>query len=146
MCLNGRFSKIWSHQCFLLERCKNGHISLKEMKSEASSLKKMYSPKNGFVKLTNSRNLEDAVSKSPRYACEAELRKFIAFDIVKEFPQPFVNFCKRAKCYEQISSGNGEQEEIAHVVKNGDAAAFAICARVDELNGQIIASSLMELI
>ena len=25
-------------------------------------------------------------------------------------------------------------------MKNGDAAAFAICAQVDELNGQIIAS------
>ena len=109
---------------FLLERCKNGHISLKEMKSKASSLKKMYS----LRMVINSRNWEDAVSKFPRYACEAELRKFITFDIVKEFPQPFVNFCKCAKCYEQISIGNGEQEEIACVVKNGDAAVFAICA------------------
>ena len=133
-CLN------YEDQCFLLERCKNGHISLKEMKNEASSLKKMYSLKNGFVKLTNSRNWEDAVIKFPRYACEAELRKFITFDIVKEFPQPFINFCKRAKCYEQSSSGNGEQEEVACAVKNGDAAAFVICTQVDELNGQIIAS------
>ena len=61
-CLN------YEDQCFLLERCKNNHISLKEIKSKASSLKKMYSLKNCFVKLTTLRNWEDAVRNFPQYA------------------------------------------------------------------------------
>ena len=111
------------------------------MKIEADSFKKMYALKKGFVKPTNSKNWEDAVSQFPRFACETELKKFTSFDVSKGHPQPFVDFCKRAKSYGQSSRNDNEQGEIGCVVKNDDAAAFAITGQVSELNGHIIAST-----
>ena len=127
-------------QCFLLLRCKNGHLSLKEIKKEADVLKKMYVLKKGFIKLTNCKNWEDALSQFPQFACETQLRKFISFDMSKDFPQPFIDFCKRAKSSEQRARSDDEQE-IGCAVKSDGVVAFAITAKLSEINGHTISST-----
>lgn len=68
-------------QCSLLERCINGQLSLKEMKNEAETLKKLHLLKKTFVKLTNTRNWEDATCQFPQCACESHIKRFIALDM-----------------------------------------------------------------
>lgn len=126
-------------QCFLLERCKNGHLSLKDIKIEADALKKMYALKKGFVKLTNSKDWEDSISRYPRFACESQLKKFIGLDISKSFPQPFLDFCKWAKSSEDAMSSN--EKDIGCMVKLGDFVVFTINAKISDLNGHIISST-----
>lgn len=132
-------------QCFLLERCKNGHLSVKELKIQADALKKMNTLKKCFVKLTNSRNWEDALNRFPRFACETQLKKFVSLDFSREFPRPFEDFCKRAKSCEQSTRSNDEQE-IGCAVKSGDVVAFAITAKVSELNGHTIISTFSKFL
>ena len=130
-------------QCFLLLRCKNGHLSLKELKKEVL---KMYVLKKGFIKLTNCKNWEDALSQFPQFACETQLRKFISFDMSKDFPQLFTDFpqlftdfCKCVKSSEQHARSDDEQE-IGCAVKSDGVVAFAITAKLSEINGHTISS------
>lgn len=48
------------------------------MKKEATALKQLAMLKKNFIKLTNAVDWEDAVSQFPLFACEVELKKFIA--------------------------------------------------------------------
>lgn len=124
-----------SDQCFLLTRCKNKHLSLTEMKKEADVLKKLAVLKKTFVKLTNSKNWEEASSQFPLFACESQLKKFIAIDVSKEIPQPFVCFCKRAKSSTQANS------EDQAMVKYGEVVAYTIKGTASELSGHTITCS-----
>lgn len=128
-------------QCSLLERCKNGSISLKEMKNEAENFKKMYTLKKAFVKLTNAKNWEDAFTHHPRYATESQLKKFITLDVSKGIPQPFVDFCKHAKSYASCDeSAEVEMAAAGCVLNVGDVIAVAIHAEFSELTGHMISS------
>ena len=130
-----------SDQCMLLEKCVSGHLSLKEMKSEAENLKRMYVLKKSFIKLTNTRSWEDATSKFPQCACESQLKRFLTLDMGKEIPKPFLDFCKRAKSLELCDANANDEQTLGPVVKLGDVIAFAIHAKVSELTGQAITSA-----
>jgi len=104
-------------QCFLLTRCKNKHLSLAEVKTKANVLKKMADLKKTFVKLTTSKNWEDTSSKYPLFACESQLKKYIAIDVSKELPQSFVNFCNRAKSSIQTGGATDDNQARWNVVK-----------------------------
>jgi len=125
-------------QCFLLTRCKNKDLSLAEMKKEASVLKKMAVLKKAFVKLTNSKNWEDASSQFPLFACESQLKKFTAIDFSKELPQSFVSFCKRVKSSMQTGVAIDDNQAM---VKYGEAAAYAIKGTISELSSHSITCS-----
>ena len=109
-------------------------------KKEADILKKMYVLKKGFIKLTNCKNWEDALKPISQFACETQLRKFISFDMSKDFPQPFTDFCKCVKSSEQHARSDDEQE-IGCAVKSDGVVAFAITAKLSEINGHTISST-----
>ena len=60
-------------------------------------LNKLTALKKNFEKLTSSATWEDAATQFPLFACEAEMRKFIALDFSKGIPKSFLDFCKQAK-------------------------------------------------
>jgi len=116
--------------CFLLTRCKNKDLSLVEMKKEASVLKKM---EKTFVKLTNSKNREDASSQFPLFAWESQLKKFTAIDFSKELPQSFVSFCKRVSMQTGVAIDDNQA-----MVKYSEAVAYAIKGTISEISGHSI--------
>ena len=128
-------------QCSLLERCRNGCLSLKEMKNAAENFKKMYALKKAFVKLTNAKNWEDAIANHPRYASESQLKKFSTLDISKGIPQPFMDFCKHAKSNaSQSADSEGEMASVGCMLNLGDVVAFAIHAKFAKLTGHTLSS------
>lgn len=125
-----------SDQIFLLTRCKNKEISLAELKKEAIALKQLAMLKKNFIKLTNAVDWEDAVSQFPVFACEVELKKFIALDFTKGTPQAFVDFCKRAKSSSDMAVNSSTIDQT--FVQHGAIVGYAIKEKPSELSGHVI--------
>ena len=131
-----------SEQVFLLTRCKNKEISLTELKKEATALKQLATLKKNFVKLTNVPEWKDAVSQFPLFACEVELKKFVALDFTKGTPQAFVDFCKRAKSSKDVvNSSSVDSSSVDQTfVQHGVVVGYAIKEKPLELSGNVIRS------
>ena len=124
---------------FLLTRCKNKEISLTELTKEAIALKQLATLKRNFVKLTNVTEWNDAVSQFPLFACESELKKFVALDFTKGTPQAFVDFCKRAKASkDMVNSNSGDCSVDQTFVQHGLVVGYAIKEKPSELSGSVI--------
>ena len=124
-------------QLDLLIRCKNKEISLSEMKKESDLLKKLDILRKAFVKLTNSKDWEDAQIRFHPLASDCELKKFTKLDVSKEIPSSFVNFCRKAKgCRE-----NDQASTEDHVFKYGQLVACALQAKTSEISGRMITAS-----
>ena len=124
-------------QLDLLIRCKNKEISLSEMKKESDLLKKLHVLRKTFVKLTNSKDWEDAQSRFHPFASDCELKKFTKLDVSKEIPPSFVNFCRKAKG----SRENDQASTEDHVFKYGQLVACVLRAKTSEISGQMITAS-----
>ena len=125
-------------QIFLLLKCKNGEISLSELKKEANSLKQLAALKKNFVKLTNSNNWEDAVARYPQFACESEMKKFIALDLSKGIPKSFLDFCKRAKSTADTGVTSSDSSVDHTFVQYGNIVGYALKHNPLELSGLVI--------
>ena len=126
-------------QSFLLLKCKNGEISLSELKKEASVLKQLIALRKNFVKPTNSTNWEDCVAQFPLFACESELKKFIVLDFSKGIPKPFLDFCKRAKSTKDAGALNSSVDHT--YVQYGRIVGYVLKENPLELSGHVITSS-----
>lgn len=125
-----------SDQIFLLTRCKNKEISLGELKKEAIALRQLAILKKNFIKLTNAVDWIDAVSQFPVFACEVELKKFIALDFTKGIPQAFVDFCKRAKSSTDMPVNSTCGSTIDQTfVQHGGVVGYAFKENPSELTG-----------
>ena len=91
--------------------------------------------KTAFLRLTNTETWEEAEEKYPVIACESQLKKFLKFDLSKSLPQPFIDFCTRAKLSEESSVA-----ENSYVVKYSESVAYIVDSRVNEVSGQGIKS------
>jgi len=114
-------------------------ISLAELNKEAASLKQLSMLKIKFVQLTVAGDWDKAIVEFPLFACESELKKFIALDFLKGIPKSFVDFCKRAKASKDavaISLNTGNQTFIEH----GEIVGFAIKENPCERTGNLVSS------
>ena len=123
-------------QSFLLLKCKNGEMSLSELKKEANVMKQLAALRKNFVKLTNSTTWEDSVAQFPLFACESELKKFIALDFSKGVPKSFLDFCKRAKSAKDVGVLDSSVDNTYIQYRN--TVGFAIKENPLELSGSVI--------
>ena len=121
-------------QCDLLLRCRDKEISLVEMKKQAEMLKKLEMLKKAFVKLTNSRNWEDAKDRFQPFASESKLKKFATLETTKEVPQSFVNFCRRVKTSRETGLSSIQDQ----ITKHGELVAVTFQSNLSTISGQVI--------
>ncbi len=114
----------------------NGECSLADLKLEAADIKQMRALKTAFLRLTNTGTWEEASEKYPAFASEQHLRKFMRMDLNKCIPQPFADFCTRAKLSE--SDPDSECTSSNLCVKCHTSVACVIDAKSTELSGQTI--------
>lgn len=94
--------------------------------------------KTAFLRLTNTETWEEAMEEYPSFATEEHLRKFIRIDLHKSIPQPFADFCTRAKLSEnEISTMSNNL-----LFKFKGSTACIVDAKTTELSGQTIMKNL----
>lgn len=74
----------------------NLELSLKELKAEASTYRKLELIKKTFCRLTNSDCFEISQQKYPDYATDDNLMRFIQLDFSQSPPHAFSTFCRQA--------------------------------------------------
>ena len=107
------------------------------MKEAASHFRSMEQIKQAFVRCTNSRNWENAVSTYPSFTSEERLVKFIVFDLKKEIPEVFRTYCQTAI---DSTSDNAPRDEkqASTTFKVGDVTVHLVQGEFTKLSAQDI--------
>ena len=116
----------------------NGECSLSDLKIEAADLKQVRALKTAFLRLTNTETWEEACEKFPQFASKGQLQKFIRMDLNKSIPQPFADFCTRAKHSESESDCTSPNN---FYVKFHHSIACVVDSKTTELSGQTITNN-----
>ena len=126
-----------SFQQSILEKVADGEMTLSEMKEAAAHYRSMEQIKRGFIRCTNSRNWEAAVSVYPSFASEERLDKFIVFDLKKGIPDVFRTYCQTA--IDSISDNGPQNERRASMTfKVGEVAVHLVEGDLTKLSAQDI--------
>ena len=78
---------------------------LTEMKSSAAQFHTMQQIRKMFVRITNSKNWEEACVRFPEFTCQEKLQKFLSLDYRHGPPEVFRNYCDAALGIKCIFAG-----------------------------------------
>jgi len=84
-------------QCLLLQEVIDGKLPVLGMKEAAAKMKQMEMLKSTFINLVNITSWEDAEAQLPLFANADALLQFSNLNFGTGAPQPFIDFCTRAK-------------------------------------------------
>lgn len=69
---------------------------MKEMKDEAIKFRSLENVRNAFVRCSNSKTWEEAVTSFPAFTSEDRLEKFMNLDFKQNIPDAFRAYCQSA--------------------------------------------------
>ena len=103
------------YQLEMLDAVSSKAISLQEMKVCAGKFRSLEVVKRAFVRITNSKNWEEACARFPQFVTTQKLEQFLSLDFKKSVPEVFRIFCNAALSHKNPVAGIGAGNSQAFI-------------------------------